>query len=85
MLNTDLLAPCDVRHIAQELFQPVQFRGFEDNWRQMAEMAAAENVVCPQDDPRYAVGSDALMGQHRFSSPDLLATWDPLILNNAKR
>ncbi|KAF4792966.1 endogenous retrovirus group K member 18 Pol protein-like protein [Turdus rufiventris] len=52
VLNTGLLAPYDVRHIDKVLFQPVQFMVFEDNWRQMAEKAAAENMVCSQEDPR---------------------------------
>ena len=51
----------------------------------MADKAAAENVVRPQEDPRYGVGTDALMGQHRFSSPDLQATWDPLILEQCQK
>ncbi|KAL2304406.1 hypothetical protein Nmel_013157 [Mimus melanotis] len=71
VLNRDLLALYGMRHLAQMQFQPVQFRVFEDNWRHMTEKAAAENMEWPQADPRYAVGSDALMGQHHFSSPDL--------------
>ncbi|KAL2294532.1 hypothetical protein Nmel_008268 [Mimus melanotis] len=43
-LNTDLLAPYDIRHLAQVLFQPVQFKLFEENWRQMADKAASENM-----------------------------------------
>lgn len=34
VLDTDLLAPFDIKHLGQVLFQPVQFRDFEDNWRQ---------------------------------------------------
>ena len=85
VLNTDLLSPYDIRHIAQVLFHPVQFRVFENNWRHMADKAAAENMLRPQDDPRYAVGSDVLMGQHCFSSPDLQATWDPLVLEQCQK
>ncbi|KAF4803531.1 hypothetical protein TURU_015347 [Turdus rufiventris] len=84
LLNTDL-SPYDVRHIAQVLFQPVQFKVFEDNWRHIADKAAAENMLHPQDDPRYAVGSDVLMGQHGFSSPDLQDTWDPLVLEQCQK
>lgn len=50
----------------------------------MADRTAAENMQRPQADPRYAVGSDTLMGQHRFSSPDLQAAWDPLILEQCQ-
>ncbi|KAL2311255.1 hypothetical protein Nmel_002952 [Mimus melanotis] len=44
VLNTDLLAPYDIRHLAQVLFQSVQFKFFEENWRQMADRAATENM-----------------------------------------
>lgn len=47
VLNTNLLAPYDIKHLAQMLFQPVKFRLFEDNWRQMADRAAAENMQRP--------------------------------------
>ncbi|KAL2310932.1 hypothetical protein Nmel_002615, partial [Mimus melanotis] len=85
VLNTDLLAPYDIRHLAQVLFQPVQFKRFEENWRQMADKAASENMHRPQTDPRLAVGTDALMGRHRFSSPDMQVTWDPLILEQCQK
>ncbi|KAL2308565.1 hypothetical protein Nmel_001611 [Mimus melanotis] len=54
VLNTDLLAPYDIRHLAQVLFQPVQFKLFEENWRQMADSASTENMHRPQPDPRHA-------------------------------
>lgn len=80
MLNTDLLAPFDIKHLGQVLFQLVQFRVFEDNWRQVPDKTAADNMRLPQADPRYAVGVDALMGKGIFSNPDVQATWDPRIL-----
>lgn len=70
VINTDLLAPFDVKHLAQVLFQPVEFGVFESNWSQMAERAAKENMHRPQDDPTYTVGCDALMGRSVFSNPD---------------
>ncbi|KAL2310262.1 hypothetical protein Nmel_006512, partial [Mimus melanotis] len=51
----------------------------------MADKAASENMHQPQTDPRLAVGTDALMGRHRFSSPDMQATWDPLILEQCQK
>ena len=61
-------------------FRPVQFRDFEHNWRHMADKAAAENMLHPQDDPRYAVGSDVLMGHTVslaliFKLPGILWSW----------
>ncbi|KAL2299216.1 hypothetical protein Nmel_002940 [Mimus melanotis] len=85
VLNTDLLAPYDIRHLAQVLFQPVQFKLFEENWRQMADKTANENMHQPQMDLRIAAGTDALMDRHRFSSPDMQATWDPLILEQCQK
>ncbi|KAL2307571.1 hypothetical protein Nmel_000543 [Mimus melanotis] len=51
----------------------------------MADKAASENMHRPQTDPRLAVGTDVLMGRHRFSSPDMQATWDPLILEQCQK
>lgn len=84
MLNTDLLAPFDIKHLGQ-VFQLVQFRVFEDNWRQVPDKTAADNMRLPQADPRYAVGVDALMGKGIFSNPDVQATWDPRILEQGQK
>lgn len=85
VMNTYLLAPFDIKHLGQVLFQPVQFTVFESNWRKMAERVAAEDTHLPQDDPRYAVGVDVLMGTNQFFNPDLQATWHPLILEQAQK
>lgn len=85
VLNTDLLAPFDIRHIAQIFFQPVQFTVFQGNWRQLAQRVAEENMQLPQTDPRYYVGVDALMGENAFSNPDLQATWNPAVLEQSQR
>ncbi|TRZ11339.1 hypothetical protein HGM15179_015769 [Zosterops borbonicus] len=57
---------------------------FEDNWRQMAEKAAADNMQLPQNDPRYAVEVDALMGKSIFLNPDAQAAWDPRVLEQGQ-
>lgn len=44
VLNTDLLAPFDIKHLCQVLFQLVQFRVFEDNWRQVPDKTTADNM-----------------------------------------
>lgn len=74
VLNTDLLAPFDTRHIAQALFQPVQFRVFLDNQRQAYERVATENRHLPQGDPRLYVVD--ILREEAFSNPDFQATWD---------
>lgn len=44
VLNTDLLVPFDIKHLGQVLFQHVQFRVFEDNWTQVSDKTAADNM-----------------------------------------
>ncbi|XP_053860544.1 uncharacterized protein LOC128822762 [Vidua macroura] len=85
VINTDLLAPYDIKHLASVLFQPVQFDVFMNNWRRLAERVAMENAHYPQTDPRYCVGVDALMGQNAFANPDVQATWHPIILEQAQK
>lgn len=41
VINADLLAPYDIRHLAQVMFQPVQLEVFEANWMQLAIRVAA--------------------------------------------
>ncbi|TRZ10342.1 hypothetical protein HGM15179_016762 [Zosterops borbonicus] len=36
VISVDVLAPYDIRHLAQVLFQPVQLEVFEAKWRQLA-------------------------------------------------
>ncbi|KAL2308946.1 hypothetical protein Nmel_005119 [Mimus melanotis] len=42
-------------------------------------------MLCPQTDPRCAVGCNALMGRHCFSNPDVQAIWDPLVLDQCQK
>ncbi|XP_058719366.1 endogenous retrovirus group K member 113 Gag polyprotein-like [Poecile atricapillus] len=85
VLDTDVLAPFDIRHLAQVLFQPVQFKVFEDNWRQMAQRAADGNARLPAHDPRQGVRVEALMGIGDFSNPDLQARWDIRVLEQGQK
>lgn len=83
MLNTELLSLFDIKHLAQVLFQPVQYTVFE-NWRRLADRAAAQNMMLPPNHPRAGVGVEALMGLGVFSNPELQANWDPLVLEQAQ-
>ncbi|XP_031950659.1 uncharacterized protein LOC116437164 [Corvus moneduloides] len=83
VLNTELLSLFDVKHLAQVLFQPVQYTVFE-NWRRLADKAAAQNMMLPPNHPRAGVGVEALTGLGIFSNPKLQANWDPLVLEQAQ-
>nr|XP_032600626.1 proline-rich protein 36-like [Taeniopygia guttata] len=85
VMNTDLLAPYDIKHLASVLFQPVQMDLLMSNWRRMADRVAAENQHYPQTDPRCCVGVDALMGLNNFASPDFQATWHHIVLEQAQK
>uniref|UniRef100_A0A8C0ZAV7 CCHC-type domain-containing protein n=1 Tax=Cyanistes caeruleus TaxID=156563 RepID=A0A8C0ZAV7_CYACU len=85
VIDTDLLAPYDIRHLAQVLFQPVQFKVFEDNWRQMAQKAADGNTRLPAHDPRHGIRVEAMLGIGEFSNPDIQARWDPRVFEQGQR
>ncbi|KAM9590809.1 endogenous retrovirus group K member 5 Gag polyprotein-like [Morphnus guianensis] len=85
IIATDLLCPYDITHLAQVLFQPVQFQVFQSTWRQIARAAAQHNLRLPQGDPRLGVGEDALLGEGQFSNPQLQATWPPIVLEQAQQ
>ena len=80
VINTDLLAPFDIRHLGQILFQLVQCAVFENTWRKLADKAALGNIQLPADDPRCGVGTDALMGTGPFSDPNLQGTFPSSVL-----
>ncbi|TRZ06756.1 hypothetical protein HGM15179_020352 [Zosterops borbonicus] len=65
--------------------KPVQFTVFEDNWRQMAERTAAENMRFPPYDPRFAAGVDILMELGVHSNPDAQARWDPQLIKQGQK
>ncbi|XP_054243074.1 endogenous retrovirus group K member 113 Gag polyprotein-like [Indicator indicator] len=86
VIDTDLLCPFDIKHIAQVIFQPVQFSVFESNWKKLAEKAAIQNMQRAQGNPLLGVGVDALMGMGAvFSNPNTQAHWHPLILEQSQR
>ncbi|RMC20615.1 hypothetical protein DUI87_01467 [Hirundo rustica rustica] len=85
VINADLLAPYDIRHLAQVLFQPVRLEVFEANWRQLAVRVAAQNSHLFPQNPRYGVGSDQLTGIGNFANPDYQATWNPHVLDQCQK
>lgn len=86
IINTDLLCPSDITHLAQIMFSPVQYSVFESNWRRAAEKAALGNMQLPQGDPRLGAGVDVLMGTGNvFSNPQIQAQWPPLLLEQCQR
>ncbi|XP_064501662.1 endogenous retrovirus group K member 113 Gag polyprotein-like [Pseudopipra pipra] len=86
VINTDQLAPYDISHLGQILFQPIQYQVFLANWRKLAERAALDNMQLPQGDPRRGAGVDALMGTGPvFSNPQVQAQWPPAVLEQCQR
>lgn len=61
IVYTDLLSPYDIVHLATVLFQPAQYKVFQENWRQLAKGTTLDNMKLPQQDPRHAVGADVLL------------------------
>lgn len=85
VVSTDLLAPFDIRHLGQVLFQPVQYTVFESNWRKLAERTAVENMQLPPNDPRHGAGVDALVGTGQYSNLNPQGTWHLQVLEQAQK
>lgn len=69
VVNTDILAPYDITHLARVMFSPVQYSIFESTWRHAVEKAALANMAVDQNDPRRGVGVNIAMSKHRFDNP----------------
>lgn len=84
VIALDLLAPFDIKHIVQALFQPVQFAIFMKYWTQAATKVAGNNRLLPQGGPSYGMKVGALLKEQAFSNPDFQATWDSAVLEQCQ-
>ncbi|TRZ11338.1 hypothetical protein HGM15179_015768 [Zosterops borbonicus] len=80
VMNTDILAPYDIRHLAQVLFQPVQLEVFESIWNQFAIKVIAQNSQLILQDPRCVAGVDVFTGVGKYTDPDVQAGHHQLVL-----
>ncbi|TRZ07765.1 hypothetical protein HGM15179_019341 [Zosterops borbonicus] len=58
---------------------------FESKWTQLTETAAAQNRTAHQDDPRYGVGPDMLLGVGEFVDVNKQIAYEPLVLEQCQR
>ncbi|TRZ06649.1 hypothetical protein HGM15179_020460 [Zosterops borbonicus] len=63
----------------------VEYDMFESKWTQLAETAAAQNQMARQDDPRYGVGPDMLLGIGDFVDVNKQIAYEPLVLEQCQR
>ncbi|TRZ08635.1 hypothetical protein HGM15179_018473 [Zosterops borbonicus] len=85
VMNTDILAPYNIRHLAQVLFQPVQLEVFESNWNQFAIKVIAQNSQLIPQNPRCAVGVYVFTGVGEYTDPDVQAALPQLVLEQCQK
>ncbi|TRZ05175.1 hypothetical protein HGM15179_021219 [Zosterops borbonicus] len=85
LVDTDVLSPYNIQCLGKVLFQLVEYDIFESKWTQLAESAAAQNRMACQDDPRYGVRPDMLLGIGEFADVNMQIAYEPLVLEQYQK